>query len=296
MNNLTGNTVIVTGCTGGVGKAVCKLLAARGAIIIGISRKNDDLLEEELKKVNPENSFLPVDLSIYNLCEKAIKIIHNRYQKIDILINCAGSIIPGQFEKLNAEEIDSIIKNNLYSVVYSVKAILPYMFQQHSGKIIVIGSLGGIIPIPYEAIYSSVKFAVRGFSLSLAEELKETGVKLSLISPGSIKTKMLDIEAMDEESAISFVQKPMKADKIAWEVLSVICKPKTEIILPKSSALTSLIVNQFSLLFSLLYPILDWVGKRRQRKYQPTLQPPSKGRGSSKPFSFGEEPLTEGKS
>jgi len=271
MNNLTGNTVIVTGCTGGVGKAVCKLLAARGAIIIGISRKNDDLLEEELKKVNPENSFLPVDLSIYNLCEKAIKIIHNRYQKIDILINCAGSIIPGQFEKLNAEEIDSIIKNNLYSVVYSVKAILPYMFQQHSGKIIVIGSLGGIIPMPYEAIYSSVKFAVRGFFLSVREELKGTGIKLSLISPGSIKSRMLDIEAKDSNSAISFVQKPMKPEKIAEEVLSIIDKPVREVILPKGSTLISLIVNRFSFLLSLIFPLLNMIGRRGQNNYRTSV-------------------------
>lgn len=268
MNYLTGKVVIVTGCTGGVGKAVSGLLAAQGAIIAGISRRRDYLFEEEIKNISSESTFFNGDMSFYGSCERIFRKIQERYQSIDILINCAGSIIPGQFEKLNYEEIDSIIKNNLYSVVYPVRAVLPYMSRQHNGRIIVIGSLGGIIPMPYEAVYSSVKFAVRGFSLSIAEELKGTGIQLSLISPGSVKTGMLDVEAGDSYSTISFVQKPMNPEKIAEEVLLIIYKPRREVILPKNSALMSLAVNRFSFLFGLLFPVLNILGKIGQNSYR----------------------------
>lgn len=268
MNYLTGKVVIVTGCTGGVGKAVSGLFAAQGAIIAGISRRRDYLFEEEIKNISSESTFFNGDMSFYGSCERIFRKIQERYQSIDILINCAGSIIPGQFEKLNYEEIDSIIKNNLYSIVYPVRAVLPYMSRQHNGRIIVIGSLGGIIPMPYEAVYSSVKFAVRGFSLSIAEELKGTGIQLSLISPGSVKTGMLDLEAGDSYSTISFVQKPMNPEKIAEEVLLIIYKPRREVILPKNSALMSLAVNRFSFLFGLLFPVLNILGKIGQNSYR----------------------------
>ena len=79
--------------------------------------------------------------------------------------------------------------------------------------------------MPYSAIYSATKFALRGFTFSLAEELKGTGTKISLITPGSVVTKMLDYEAKCENSAISFVSKPISPAKVADAVLRVIHKP-----------------------------------------------------------------------
>ena len=184
------------------------------------------------------------------------------------IINCAGSILPGNFEHLNEDEIESLIKNNIHSVIYPVKAALPIMIKQGTGKIITIGSLGGIIPMPYEAIYSMTKFAVRGFSLSLVKELKDRGIDISLISPGSTKTRMLDRESLDNNSTISFIQRPLHPNKIAKTVISLIEKPKFEVVLPRFSATLSLFVNLFPKLFYKVFSSVEKIGRQRMKLYR----------------------------
>jgi len=95
--------------------------------------------------------------------------------------------------------------------------------------------------MPYETMYSATKFGVRGFSLSLAEELKSTGINVSLISPGPVKTKLLDLEATDDKSTISFVNKPYDPKTIAKATLKLIQNPQSKLILPSYIKQPSLI-------------------------------------------------------
>jgi short-subunit dehydrogenase len=268
MVDLFQKVVVVTGCSGGIGSSVCNQLFVYNATIAGICRNADLLSNIIFKECRRDNVFFNADVGKYDSCVKIVNEIHERFKRIDVLINCAGSILPGNFENLNEDEIESLIKNNIHSVIYPVKAVLPIMIKQGSGKIITIGSLGGIIPMPYEAIYSMTKFAVRGFSLSLVKELKDRGIEISLISSGPTKTRMLDKESSDNNSTISFIQKPLHPNKIAKTVISLIEKPKFEVVLPKSMATLSLIVNLFPKLFYKVFSSIEKIGRKRMKLYR----------------------------
>jgi len=267
--SLYGKVIIVAGRSGGIGSEVCKLLAKQGATIAIANRRNnhsEDLLDE-IKKMRSESILILENLTSWNSWEALISNVYNQFQKIDILINCVGTISPGSFEELNITEIDNCIKTNLLCTVYGTKAALPIIKNQKHGHIINVGSLGGIVPMPYESIYSTTKFAVRGFSLSLSEELKNTGIKISLISPGSIKTAMLDLEATNEKSTISFINKVMPPKFIAEIIYKTIIRPQREVILPKFTSKLSMIIGIHPKLFALLFPLLNALGRVGIKNY-----------------------------
>ena len=164
---------------------------------------------------------------------KLISFSLEEFGKIDVLINCAGLLEPGDFSLLEINQLQKMIDLNFTSSMIGIQKTLTIMKKQGFGHIINIGSLGGIVPMPYSSVYSATKFALRGFSFSLSEELKGTGLILSLITPGSVLTKMLDYEAQNDKSSISFLSKPISSIKVADAVLKVIQKPKVELIIPR---------------------------------------------------------------
>jgi short-subunit dehydrogenase len=190
-----------------------------------------------------------------------------KFEKIDVLINCAGILEPGDFSSVEASQLKKMIDINFTSMLIGIQKTLTIMKKQGFGHIINIGSLGGIVPMPYSAVYSATKFALRGFSFSLAEELKGTGIKISLITPGSVITKMLDYEARADNSAISFVSNPISSNKVAGAVLKVIHEPKLELIIPRSQSIGSKLLVFSPKLFSFLYKILHRIGISGKRKY-----------------------------
>ena len=202
--------------------------------------------------------------------KKEIDFYHFLYRnlvRIDVLINCAGYLEPGEFTSLEPNQINHMIELNLTSTIILIQKTLELMKEQRNGHIINIGSLGGIVPMPYSSVYSATKFALRGFSFSLAEELKGTGIKMSLITPGSVITKMLDYESQADNSAISFLSKPISPQKVADAVLQVIQKPTFEKIIPRSQSFGSKLLVFSPKVFSIAYKLLHRLGLSGKRKY-----------------------------
>ncbi len=199
--------VVITGGSGGIGSETAKIFHQNGAKVVIISRNpNKQYLN---KKIQDDNIFyLAYDLQKAKSWQKALKQILGKFKRIDILINCLGILIPGSFEKLNQSAVLRMIDTNICSIIISTKKVLAIMSKQESGIIINIGSLGGIVPMPHESVYCATKFALRGFTLSLAEELRGSNIDICLISPGPVKTNLLDIEAKDDYSTITFINNP----------------------------------------------------------------------------------------
>jgi short-subunit dehydrogenase len=268
--NLTNRVVIVTGGSGGIGSATCRLLAAQGATIIVAGRQNGSLsrILQDVRRKSPESISIAGDFCCLRSWNELVETVEKKFHRIDVLVNCIGVIVPGAIETMNEEDIQRVISSNIISVINGVKAVLPIMRRERNGRIINVGSLGGILPMPFEALYSATKFAVRGLSLSLSEELKGTGVTVSLISPGPVKTKMLDLEATDDLSTITFVEKPLHPNKVAEAILSVIRRPKREITLPRISTKIAKVVGLSSGLFGFCYPFLSFLGRLGLQRYR----------------------------
>ena len=259
---LLDKVILVTGGSGGIGNAIVNQLSNSGAKVIStynhnipvsVSDKNIIWIQSNL--INPEDQDNIISFTLKN------------FGKIDILVNCAGILEPGNFLSLSKEKLKEMIDLNLTSVLMIIQKILVVMKGQGFGHIVNIGSLGAIVPMPYSAVYCATKFALRGFSFSLSEELKGTGVNISLITPGSVKTKMLKYEAKNEYSSISFLSKPINAEKVANAVLKLIHKPKVELIIPRSQGIPSKLLVFSPKLFSGLYKILHRIGISTKKKY-----------------------------
>ena len=194
-----GKVIIVAGGTGGIGQATSRLLARSGAIVVAAGRDCERLnrLEQELRKISPGSLCRQLDVGSPASWQRLVAHVMEQFHRIDALVHCAGILIPGRFDNLTQGEIDCIVSTNVMGVINGTSAVLAVMKQQRGGHIVSVGSLGGIMPMPFESLYSATKFAVRGFSLSLSEELRGTGIQVSLVSPGPVATDMLtrDIRA-----------------------------------------------------------------------------------------------------
>jgi 3-oxoacyl-[acyl-carrier protein] reductase len=261
-NSLKNKVVVITGGSGGIGSAIVNKLSNYGASIVSVYNKNhpDEQSDESVLLVK-------ANITKSEDWDRLFAFTFNKYGKIDVLINCAGFLQPGDFLSLQEDQLRKMIDINFTSVLYGIQKTSMIMNKQGFGHIINIGSLGGIVPMPYSAVYSATKFALRGFTFSLYEELKGTGINISLITPGSVVTKMLDYEAQGINSAISFVSKPISPVKVADAVLRVIHKPRVELIIPRSQSIPSKLLVFSPKLFSRLYKLLHRIGLSGKRKY-----------------------------
>ena len=261
-NSMKNKIVIVTGGSGGIGSAIVNKLSNCGARVVSVYNKNhpDDDSNENIV-------CLKADLTKSEEWDRLLVFTLNKYGKIDVLINCAGVLEPGEFLSLQEDQFRKMIDINFTSVLIGIQKTLTSLKKQGFGHIINVGSLGGIVPMPYSAVYSATKFALRGFTFSLSEELKGTGIEISLITPGSVVTKMLDYEAQDNKAVISFVSKPISPIKVAGAVMKVIHKPSAELIIPRSQSFGSNILVFFPNLFSRFYSLLHRIGISGKSKY-----------------------------
>ena len=260
--NIQGKIVIVSGGSGGIGSALSSALAESGAVVIASAR-------HDASGIPPQGGiFIEKDLRSARSWSELVGTVMERYGRIDVLVNCMGELIPGLFEQLSDEDIRTVVETNVLGTLFGAKAVIPVMKAQGGGHIINFGSHGGILPMPYGALYSSTKFAVRGFSLSLGEELKRSGIKVSLISPGPVRTAMLDRESLDGRSTIAFVTRPLSPRDVAQAVLGVLASPKSEVLIPGVSGRLALIGGRFPKLLPAAFPLLDIIGGLRMRIYR----------------------------
>ena len=259
-------TVLVTGAFGGIGKAVCRELSLKGHTVLRVARQLPAGDPEPLP--GPGAAFnIEADLARTGSAKRMLESAVSAAGKVDVLIHCAGTLIPGDVTSMGGDDLRKMIDDNLFSVMLACGAVLPAMTAARDGQIIILGSLGGIIPMPHGAVYCAAKFAVRGYTLSLAEELRESGVTVSLISCGPVHTRMLSTESRLSGS-IAFVNRPLPAGKVAKIVLGVMDHPRRETVVPRFAGLLSPIVGAFSWAFEYLYPLVSAIGQARKMRYR----------------------------
>ena len=187
-------TVLVTGATSGIGRIIAKKLHENGYKVYGTSRtpeKHKNELPFEL---------LPLDITSENSIRDCVKALLNSSNTIDVLINNAGIGICGSAEETTLEQAYKQFETNFWGVVKMTKAILPIMRKQRSGNIITIGSLAGLIGVPFQSYYSASKHALEGFFKSLKFEADPFNVRITVVEPGFFKTNLHQVFEYAEPS------------------------------------------------------------------------------------------------
>jgi len=174
---------LVTGASSGVGRATAIALAAQGHRVFGTSRSPSG-------ESGPVE-MLPLDVRDEASVASCVATVTGTAGRLDVLVNNAGYEQAGALEELSLEEARAQLETNFFGVVRMVKAVLPHMRGQRSGRIINVSSLAGLTPIPFMGIYSASKFALDGYTEALRLEVAPLGILVSQVEPGFLRTPMM---------------------------------------------------------------------------------------------------------
>lgn len=192
MNQLKNKVAIITGASRGIGKTIAQYLANEGVNLALCSRNDVDLNIITDKVKHKENTIKlfhqKVDIAEEIQVQNFINEVIQQFGNVDYLINNAGIYKRDPLIDIPLEDWDKIMNTNLKGTFLFMKYLIPHMKKNQSGHIINIASLASNIAIPETALYCTSKFALKGLSLSAKEELRNYGIKLTIIYPGSVDT------------------------------------------------------------------------------------------------------------
>jgi short-subunit dehydrogenase len=192
--DVEGRTVLVTGASSGIGAALAERLAARGAVVGLVARREDRLAEvlDRCRRSSPASRMWVADLGDLDRAEAVALEAEDELGGLDVVVHNAAVPKRRPVTALTAGEVEAVMRVNFLSPVRMTLALLPRMVERDAGVIVNVSSLGGRLGIATEAAYSASKFALCGWSESLAQDLWGTGVEVRLIIPGAIDTEIWD--------------------------------------------------------------------------------------------------------
>jgi short-subunit dehydrogenase len=179
--DLTGRTALLTGATGGIGNAIARALHRQGATV-KLSGRRAEVLEELATELGDRAEVLPADLS--NPAD--VDALAERVGDVDVLVNNAGLPGSGLLTDYSREQVDRALEVNLNAPIRLTHALLPAMLERGRGHVVFVSSTAGKVAVGGAAIYAATKFGLRGFSFSLHEDLRGTGVGVTAVFPGFI--------------------------------------------------------------------------------------------------------------
>jgi len=252
--------VLITGASSGIGEATARLLGREGYRLVLSARRYERLesLAQELKQVGGEALPVQADLMRREDIQRLVQRAMERFGQIDVLLNNAGLGRMNWLEKMEtSRDIEAQLRVNLLGVIYATQAVLPNMIARHSGHIINMASMAGLIGVPTYSVYSASKFAERGFSEALRREVRIWGIRVSVIYPGGVATEFSEHTGINRKTGVttpSFLS--LSPQDVAQAVLKVVRRPRRAVILPP-------VMNIAVWLNAITPGWLDWIIEQR---------------------------------
>ncbi len=254
---------LITGAAGGIGRHFAGILQQQSyRLVLG------DIDEEGLSQAYQPGDTLHcrrLDVTRVADWQAFLQTALDHYGRIDYLFNIAGVVAPGYIHETDIELIDRHLDVNAKGVMYGTRLASEQMVEQGSGHIINIASLAGIAPIAGIALYSASKFAVRGFSIASAYELRPRGVHVSVVCPDLVDTPMLDLQLQFPEAVMSFSgpKNPLTPADVSQALLQVMQSKAIEVAIPASRGRLAKLGNVFPGLGGRLTDRLKRKGKKQ---------------------------------
>jgi NADP-dependent 3-hydroxy acid dehydrogenase YdfG len=214
--------VIVTGASSGIGAATAREFAHQGARVVLAARRADELEAQvsSITKAGGRAIAVPTDVTDATQVMRLVEHTREVFGRVDVLVNNAGANWGKPLTETQADEIIRLLQVNLLGMMLLTRAVLPEMQQRHQGVIISVGSVASHVAI--EPLYSATKFGVRGFSLALRRQLTGSGISVSLVTPGNIRTQMTS----------TLHERMPEPELIARTIVSLVISPRREVIVP----------------------------------------------------------------
>ncbi len=183
-------TVLVAGSSSGIGRATADRLAAGGWSVVGGSRRGVADNSPSSEDSTSASGWRPVHLDVTSddSVEAAVAATLAHLGRIDVVVHCAGRSVAGAIEDVTISEAEQQFATNYFGVVRMLRAVLPVMRRQGGGRIVVVGSIGGLIALPFIGHYSGSKFALEGMIEAIRHEVRPFGIEIAVVHPGDIRT------------------------------------------------------------------------------------------------------------
>jgi short-subunit dehydrogenase len=232
---LGGKVVVITGASMGIGEAIAKIFADRGASVVMLSR-DAGRVEEARGRVGHDERTLAMTCDVRHREEidRAVGLTLHHFQRIDVWVNNAGHGLLDSVAEMDIAACREMFDTNLFGAVMGMQAVVPIMRERGGGTIINISSVAGHIPLPFHAAYSATKFALNAMGKGAGVELKKDGIHVLTVCPGYVRT------AFGKNVVVGNVQKKVRpdtvrgitAERVAAATLRGYLKRKREVIVP----------------------------------------------------------------
>jgi NADP-dependent 3-hydroxy acid dehydrogenase YdfG len=239
--------VVITGASSGIGQDAALGFARQGARVALLARRKN-LLDDLAGKINAEGGralAIPCDVTKKSDVDGAIELANRAFNRLDILVNSAGIMIPAEVEKIKLTDLERMMSVNVYGAINAIQAAMPTMRKQGSGNIVNIASLAGRRGMSPQGGYCASKFAMVGFTEALRMETFGTGIRISLVMPGLINTPMADtvVEGVDMSKVPAFFKMPVQW--VTWAIFAAAAFGLEEVDVPPGAAMGEKIASLF---------------------------------------------------
>lgn len=261
MKTLTNKVAAITGAASGIGQMLAVNLSAGGCevAISDIDAVGLQQTAEMVRKQNRKVTIHEVDVARQDHVEQFASAVVEQHGRVDMIINNAGVSLAQSVEDVTYSDFNWLMGINFWGVVYGVKAFLPYLKQQPESHIVNISSVNGFITWPNHAPYCASKFAVKGFTETLWQELRHTKVRVSCVHPGGIKTNIARNtrfyrspgNKMNHEQAIASFEKiaGTSSEKAAQQIITGVLKNKQRILVGPDAYVLDILTRLFPVKF-----------------------------------------------
>jgi short-subunit dehydrogenase len=232
---VSGKVAVITGASMGIGEAVAKLFADRGASVVLLSR-DAERAEAARGRVGHAERTLALACDVRNREEidRVVGLTLHHFQRIDVWINNAGHGILDSVANVDMSAVRETFETNFFGALEAMQAVIPVMKQQGSGAIINISSVAGHIPIPFHAVYSATKFAMNAIGKAARIELRSSGINVLTVCPGYVRTDFSknSVKGKEQKQVRPARVRGITVERVANAVLQGYLKQKGEVVVP----------------------------------------------------------------
>lgn len=269
-SSFQGQTALITGGAGGLGRAIAARCIERGmrCLLVDI---NPNALDAAIHELGPNAVPHVADLTDPDARDQLVFRIRELFGGLDLLVNNAGVVSTTPFDQRSQASIRHELELNLMTPLMLTHCLLSTLQAGGDGRVVSIVSLGGLFPLPESTVYSASKFGLRGAMLCLGLDGERLGVRFSVVNPSATETPMLMREAIHGGNKLQFMDPPQMPDEVALQVIRCLDEPCLERFVRPSESWTVRLAMLVPNLLGKVLPLFARSSERGHARYVKSL-------------------------